>query len=148
MEVTILPFHQLTPEELYAVLKLRQDVFMLEQTCLFADMDNRDQEAWHVLGRHEGQMVAYTRIFGPEVYYFGHTSIGRVVSSPLHRGKNFGRTIMRASIAYCQTTWPDFPIKIGAQQYLEHFYQSLGFVSSDTRYIEDDIPHLYMTLPA
>lgn len=146
LEVAILPFNQLQPIELYAALKLRQDVFMLEQACLFADLDNRDQEAWHSIGRFEQNMVAYTRIFEPDVYYPGYCSIGRVVSSPTHRHQGFGRQIMEASLAFCASTWPQASIKIGAQQYLEDFYQSLGFISTPTRYIEDGIPHVYMTL--
>lgn len=145
LEVRIVPFDQLTLDELYAFLKLRQDVFMLEQTCLFEDIDYRDQEAWHVLGKVEQQIVAYTRIFAPNHYFPDHSAIGRVVSSPQHRGRNYGREIMQTSIHFCATTWPTTPIKIGAQHYLERFYQSLGFVSTGPAYLEDDIPHLYMT---
>ena len=146
MEVRILPFNQLPIHDLYQSLKLRQDVFMLEQACLFSDMDNLDLKAWHVVGKFEKQVVAYTRIFGPGEYYPGFTSIGRVVASPAHRKCGYGRKIMEVSIQYCLNQWPDIPVKIGAQQYLEAFYQSLGFESTGPTYIEDGIPHLYMTL--
>lgn len=136
-------FNELTNEELYQVLRLRAEVFVVEQACAYLDPDNYDQQALHLLGVNEAGLVAYTRLFAPGIK-FDMASIGRVVSSPSARGKGFGRKLMEVSIAEVEARWGKIPIKIGAQLYLQKFYESLGFVQSSEMYLEDQIPHIEM----
>jgi ElaA protein len=141
-------FEALTPHELYAVLRLRSEVFVVEQQCVFLDMDNSDQLAVHVLGYNDepgrdNTLIAYTRLFAPGIKY-DMASIGRVVTAPLARGNGSGRQLMEHSIAVLEEQFGKVPIKIGAQLYLQKFYTSLGFVQSSEMYLEDDIPHIEM----
>ncbi|RPD39094.1 GNAT family N-acetyltransferase [Chitinophaga barathri] len=140
---SIKTFTELTNEELYQVLRLRSEVFVVEQQCCYLDMDNYDQKALHLQGVNEHGLVAYTRLFAPGVK-FDMASIGRVISSPSARGKGFGRELMEVSIAGVESNWGKIPIKIGAQLYLQKFYESLGFVQSSEMYLEDHIPHIEM----
>lgn len=142
------PFYELSLDELYAILALRQEVFIVEQNCPFLDADGKDQIAMHLMVLDEaGNLVAYTRLFDKDVYYVGYTSIGRVVTSPKDRGGGLGRVLMEKSIEKVLTLFGQAPIKIGAQKYLEKFYQSLGFELTGKDYIEDGIPHTYMIYP-
>ena len=143
------PFYELSLEELYAVLALRQEVFVVEQNCPFLDADGKDQIGLHfmIFDEHHN-LVAYTRLFDLNVYYQGYTSIGRVVTSPKARGGGLGRVLMEKSIEEVKERFGKAPIKIGAQKYLEKFYQSLGFELTGNDYIEDGIPHTYMIYPA
>ncbi|WP_346316427.1 GNAT family N-acetyltransferase [Chitinophaga sp. YIM B06452] len=136
-------FNELTNEELYQVLRLRAEVFVVEQGCNYLDLDNYDQQALHLQGINETGLVAYTRLFAPGIKY-DMASIGRVISSPSARGKGFGRQLMEVSIAAVEARWGKIPIKIGAQLYLQKFYESLGFVQSSEMYLEDQIPHIEM----
>lgn len=136
-------FAELNNEELYRILRLRSEVFVVEQQCPYLDMDNYDQQAFHLQGVNEDGLVAYTRLFAPGIK-FDMASIGRVVSSPSARGKGFGRKLMEVSIAAVEEKWGKIPIKIGAQLYLQKFYESLGFVQSSEMYLEDNIPHIEM----
>lgn len=139
------PFDELSLDELYAILALRQEVFIVEQNCPFLDADGKDQLALHLMIFDEtGSLVAYTRLFDKDIYYDGYTSIGRVVSSPNARGEGIGRVLMKKSIEKVLNDSEKAPIKIGAQKYLEKFYQSLGFRLTGNDYIEDGIPHTYM----
>lgn len=141
---TIKSFKELTVNELYAILRLRSEIFVVEQHCVFQDMDNADQYAWHVMGFDEdGELVAYSRLFAPGVK-FDLASIGRVVSSGKVRGQGVGRELMLQSIAGIEQLFGKVPVKIGAQQYLLKFYSSLGFEQSSEMYLEDDIPHIEM----
>lgn len=139
-------FEELTTRELYAVLRLRSEVFVVEQNCVFQDMDNADQLAVHIMGfdkQQDNDLVAYTRVFGPGIK-FDMCSIGRVVTSPRARRSGIGRKLMEHSIAVVEERFGKVPIKIGAQQYLEKFYASFGFRQSSEMYLEDDIPHIEM----
>ncbi|HEY9258434.1 GNAT family N-acetyltransferase [Chitinophaga sp.] len=137
-------FEELTTAELYAILRLRSEVFIIEQNCAYQDLDNSDQKALHLMGTAEsGQLLAYTRIFAPGIK-FTEASIGRVVTSPLARGKGAGRELMERSISELQQHYGKIPIKIGAQQYLQRFYTSLGFEQTSDTYLEDGIPHIEM----
>jgi ElaA protein len=139
-------FEELTTQELYALLRLRSEVFVVEQQCVFQDMDNADQLAVHVMGYDDeldNELVAYTRIFGPGIKY-DMCSIGRVVTSPRARRTGSGRRLMEHSIAVIEERFGKVPIKIGAQQYLEQFYASFGFRQSSEVYLEDGIPHIEM----
>ncbi|WP_400190170.1 GNAT family N-acetyltransferase [Hymenobacter sp. B81] len=141
---TCKPFADLTLTELYALLQLRSEVFVVEQTCAFQDIDGQDQQAWHLLGyAPTGQLAAYARLFAPGDCY-AEASIGRVVTAPAQRRHGLGRALMREAIGRCEQLFGRQPIKIGAQQYLTAFYQSFGFVPCSDMYLEDGIPHIYM----
>ncbi|MBW8685591.1 GNAT family N-acetyltransferase [Chitinophaga rhizophila] len=139
-------FEELTTQELYALLRLRSEIFVVEQKCAFQDMDNADQLAVHIMGYDDeldNELVAYTRIFGPGIK-FDMCSIGRVVTAASVRGNGSGRKLMEYSIAVVEDRFGKVPIKIGAQLYLQKFYSSLGFEQSSEMYLEDDIPHIEM----
>ncbi|AWO01019.1 GNAT family N-acetyltransferase [Chitinophaga alhagiae] len=136
-------FSELSTEELYQVLRLRSEVFVVEQKCAYLDMDNADQLAIHVMGWTDGGLAAYTRLFAAGIK-FDMAAIGRVVTAPFARNKGIGRILMQFSISTLETRWGKIPIKIGAQLYLQQFYESLGFVKSSEMYMEDDIPHIEM----
>ncbi|SET55611.1 GNAT family N-acetyltransferase [Hymenobacter actinosclerus] len=141
---TLKPFAHLTTTELYALLQLRSEVFVVEQTCPFQDIDGLDQTAWHLLGHAPGgELAAYARLFGPGVA-FPEASIGRVVSSPRHRRTGLGRELMSQAIGGVERLFGSQPIQIGAQLYLQEFYESFGFRQVGPGYLEDDIPHIHM----
>lgn len=136
-------FDTLTPYELYNVLRLRSEVFVVEQNCVFLDMDNKDQFSFHCMGFINGQLAAYTRLIAPGNVY-QYMSIGRVVTSPHFRKQKIGRALMIHSIATCYELFGKAPIQIGAQLYLKHFYESLSFEQSSDVYDEDGIDHIEM----
>lgn len=139
-------FNQLTVSELYAIMKLRQEIFVVEQNCVYLDADGLDLKAMHVLGEDEnGTLASYIRIFTPGDCY-DEAAIGRVVVNADFRGKQLGVKVMEYGIDYCKKHFPDSPIKIGAQVYLDKFYRSLGFVPVSEMYLEDGIEHQYMEL--
>ncbi|WP_405370117.1 GNAT family N-acetyltransferase [Nonlabens sp. Asnod2-A12] len=142
MEVFIKSFNDYSTLELYNVMQLRSEVFVVEQDCVYQDLDGKDKEAMHILGYKDQELAAYTRIFKPGDY-FEKASIGRVVVSPKMRGLAYGQKIMTASIDYCKDQgYPS--IQISAQCYLHKFYTDLGFVSQGEKYLEDGIPHQEM----
>lgn len=136
-------FEDLNNEELYQILRLRNEVFVVEQDCAYQDADNYDQQAYHVMGTTDTGLAAYSRIFRPGIK-FDMASIGRVVTASFARRHGFGRELMQVSIGAVQDKWGKMPIKISAQQYLQKFYESLGFVQSSDPYLEDNIPHIEM----
>lgn len=140
---TIKSFPELTPSELYDILKLRSEVFVVEQQCIFLDMDDKDQGSQHVQGRLNETLVAACRILPPGLAY-EEPSIGRVVGSPRYRGKGAGIALMENAIQETIRLYESLPIKIGAQLYLKRFYESLGFLQCSETYMEDDIPHIKM----
>ncbi|MEY4906192.1 MAG: hypothetical protein RLZZ292_4007 [Bacteroidota bacterium] len=143
--VKCVPFQELSLTELYDIMYLRQEVFVVEQNCPFIDADYKDQPAWHLMCRDaEGKLIAYTRLLDAGDAYEGYTSIGRVVNAPSARGGGIGRELMRLSIAWIEKLFPNHPIKIGAQSYLLAFYQSFGFQVIGDEYLEDGIPHTHM----
>ena len=139
-------FKELTPHELYALLRLRSEVFVVEQNCVFLDMDNKDQIAFHLLGYIGDDLVASTRLLDKNTAY-KLMSIGRVVTSPKYRGMGAGKALMEESIKRCYELFGKDEIKIGAQLYLRKFYESLGFKQSSEMYLEDDIEHIEMIRP-
>jgi ElaA protein len=143
MNWTLKKFSDLTPDELYTILRLRSEVFVVEQTCVFQDMDNKDQGSYHLMGWKDGLLVAYTRLVPPGIAYV-MSSIGRVVTSPVARGMGIGKILMEKSIEETHRLFGEGPIKIGAQVYLKKFYSSLGFVQSGEIYLEDGIEHIEM----
>lgn len=137
-------FDELTPRELYAILRLRIEVFVVEQNCVFQDADDLDQECYHLSGwSDEGNLLAYTRLVPAGVRY-ANASIGRVVVSPAARHLGLGRLLMNESIRVLFNHWGEQPVQIGAQLYLKEFYESLGFAQSSDIYMEDGIPHIEM----
>jgi ElaA protein len=137
-------FTELNVNELYALLRLRSEVFVLEQHCIFLDMDNNDQKAFHTIGFIGDEVVASTRLFDKNIMYDGYQSIGRVVGSPRHRGLGIGKALMQYSIQECERLFGKGPIKIGAQLYLKKFYSEQGFEQSGDVYLEDEIDHIPM----
>ena len=138
-------FNDLTPHELYSILKLRSEVFVVEQNCVYLDTDNKDQQSFHLCGWIENELVAYARILPPGLA-FEEASIGRVVTNPLYRKTGAGRVLMHHAIEKTLAQFTVSEIKIGAQLYLLSFYSSLGFKQSGPEYLEDGIPHIEMTL--
>ncbi|GAC1451125.1 MAG: GNAT family N-acetyltransferase [Chitinophagaceae bacterium] len=139
------PFNELTPSELYAILQLRNEVFVVEQNCVFQDADNKDQASHHLMGWQQSVLMAYTRLVPPGTAY-AEPSIGRVVTNITGRGSGIGRQLMLQSITECRKLFGNRTIRIGAQLYLEKFYRSLGFVPEGGMYPEDGIPHIQMLL--
>lgn len=140
------PFTELGVDRLYAALRLRSAVFVLEQTCPYLDPDNHDQGALHLLGWADAELVCYARLLAPGSKYGDAASIGRVVSDPTRRGQGLGRRLMDQALLEMARCFPGADIRISAQAYLEAFYQSLGFVTVSAPYLEDDIPHVEMLL--
>ncbi|WP_421805021.1 GNAT family N-acetyltransferase [Flagellimonas sp.] len=143
MQVSIKTFDELTIHELYQILRLRSEVFVVEQDCVYQDVDNKDQKALHVIGLKEDEVVAYTRVFKPGDY-FDNLSIGRVVVRQDQRKYGLGKQIMMATMAAIDQRFPNKPIEISAQSYLLKFYKDLGFSAFGEEYLEDGIPHRRM----
>lgn len=143
IEFKIKRFNELSTSELYALLQLRSEVFVVEQNCVYQDVDGKDEKALHVLGYFNGELVAYSRLFD-KGYYFDEASIGRVVVSPKHRDKKFGHDLMRVAIDAIKENYNETAITISAQEYLKKFYESHGFNQTSDMYLEDDIPHIQM----
>lgn len=136
-------YEELSNDELYELLLLRNEVFIVEQNCPYQDLDGKDKYAVHVLGYEENILVAYTRVLPKGISYESYASIGRVVTKATARGKEYGKLLMETSISLCQKLYSE-SIKISAQAYLEKFYSDLGFKQVSELYLEDDIPHMAM----
>ena len=136
-------FSELNTNDLYQLLQLRSAVFVVEQECLYQDIDGRDQEAFHVLGFKNDRLVAYTRIFKPGDY-FEQPGIGRVAVTEDERSKGYGYQIMKASIQFIEQQFNTSEIKVSAQTYLKSFYNNLNFYQVGEGYLEDGIPHISM----
>jgi len=136
-------FNELSLQELYSLLKLRSHVFVVEQNCVYQDIDGKDEKALHLLGEFDGQIVAYARLFKAGDY-FDNASIGRVVIHPDYRDKKWGHQMMQAAIAGIENNFDTNKITISAQLYLQKFYESHDFTQTSEMYLEDDIPHIEM----
>ena len=136
-------FDDLTPKELYQILQLRNEVFIVEQNCPYQDLDNKDLKAFHLMGMQNHQLLAYSRLLAPGISY-SESSIGRVVSSPAARKTGMGKQLMTESIRQIHHLFHTDRIRIGAQLYLKKFYESFGFQQEGEPYIEDQIPHIIM----
>ena len=136
-------FQTLSPSELYSILQLRNEVFIVEQNCVYQDCDDKDIQSYHLMAWQQNKLIAYTRLMPPGVSY-EQISIGRVVTSPSVRGKNIGKELMKRSIAEVHSLFGNTAIKIGAQFYLKLFYESLGFIQVSEIYLEDGIDHIKM----
>ena len=139
-------FDQLSLKQLYDLLALRQEVFIIEQECLYLDADGKDFKGWHLVGYEKEDLVAYTRILPKGVSYENEVSIGRVVTAPKIRGKGMGKVLMRVTLEWTEKLFPRQSIRIGAQCYLIKFYEELGFQVAGEEYLEDGIPHIEMTI--
>ena len=138
-------FNELSLDELYSLLKLRSHVFVVEQNCVYQDIDGKDQKALHLLGEYNEEIVAYARLF-KSGDYFENASIGRVVIHPDARDKKFGHEMMREAINGIETHFGEKQITISAQLYLKKFYESHNFIQTSEMYLEDDIPHIEMKI--
>ena len=136
---------ELSTQELYQILRLRSEVFVVEQNCVYQDIDNKDQKALHLFGIVEGEIIAYSRLFKPGDY-FEFSSIGRVVVAEKFRDKNFGHELIDQSILEINNRFKVQNITISAQLYLKKFYEFHGFITTSEMYLEDDIPHIEMKI--
>lgn len=137
-------FDELTVHELYLIISLRAEVFIVEQNCPYQDADGKDPKSFHLMGfNKEEELVVYSRIL-PQNISYSEVSIGRVVSSPKVRGTGAGKLLMDKSLEIIRQKFGDVPVKIGAQSYLKKFYESFGFVQTSEEYLEDNISHIEM----
>lgn len=140
-------FASLSPALLYAILRLRQAVFVIEQTCLYQDLDNLDQRGDHLVLLRGDEVIAYQRCLPPGIA-FAESSIGRIIVSPTARREGLGSQLVLRGIAHNRKLWPESPIRIGAQAHLQGFYGALGFRVTGDLYLEDGIAHIHMQLDA
>ena len=140
-------FAELSVDELYAALKVRSEVFVVEQNCVFLDTDNKDQYCHHMMGWDKNELAAYSRIVPAGISY-EESSIGRIVTSRASRREGYGKSLLQHSIKMLYTLHGNRVIRIGAQLYLKKFYESFGFQQAGDIYLEDGIEHVEMLLPA
>lgn len=149
IEWKILRFEQLTTLQLYKLLQLRVAVFVVEQTCSYQELDDKDlhNKTYHILGYLKGEIIAYSRVIAPKVSYDAYASIGRVIIDASLRGKGVSEDLITQSIGVAREYWPTAPIKISAQEPLKNFYNQFGFKEVSSMYLEDNIPHIAMIFP-
>ena len=145
LDIYIKEFNELSLEELYYLLQLRSEVFIVEQDCVYQDIDGKDQKSLHVIGKKNNIIIAYTRLF-KQGDYFKEASIGRVVVDKAQRQHNYGSQLIKASIIAINKVYKTSSIKISAQLYLENYYKKFGFKSTGNTYLEDGIPHISMQI--
>jgi ElaA protein len=143
MKIVSKHFHELTTQELYNILQLRSEVFVVEQNCIYQDIDGKDQKAVHIFIKENKDVLAYSRVFN-EGEYFENPSIGRVVVKKEKRGTELGKKIMMEGAKYIKETFTNKKIEISAQKYLKDFYSELGYEFTGNEYLEDGIPHIRM----
>lgn len=148
-------WEELDREELYGLLRLRAEVFVVEQDCPYQDLDDKDRSGLHLWAERSdcpasdgGEVLALTRLLPVGVSYPDEVSIGRVVTARSVRRSGLGKELMKRSLEALHRQWPGQPIRLSAQQYLERFYSDFGFEAVGDPYLEDGIPHVAMTLPA
>ena len=142
---TCLAFKQLSLDQLYDIMALRQEVFVVEQNCCYLDADGKDQLSMHLMGYADnGKLAAYARIIPKGISYEKYTAIGRVLTSSAFRGQGLGKALMENCLNEMESLFANEPIKISAQTYLIRFYESFGFKTTGDTYLEDDIPHIAM----
>tara|TARA_B100000965_G_scaffold121777_1_gene100729 strand:- start:1643 stop:2101 length:459 start_codon:yes stop_codon:yes gene_type:complete len=139
-------FDELSLDDLYAILNLRQKVFIVEQDCPYIDADYTDQDAFHLLGYQGNNLIAYLRAFKPGIKYEG-SSMGRIVTEKNSRGLGLGKEIIKEGVRFLKKEYPSYEIVISAQHRLQHFYIELGFISRGDVYLEDNIDHIQMYIP-
>ena len=136
-------FEKLAIKELYAILKIRQEVFIVEQTCYYLDADGYDEKAIHIWGEKDEEIVAYCRIFEPKIKY-PESSLGRVLTNPSYRNLKLGKVLLKIALNTIEVKFNTTQVRISAQDYLLRFYSEFGFISTGLEYLEDDIPHTEM----
>ena len=139
----IKPFNELSTQEAYEIMALRSKVFVVEQNCVYQDLDGKDHKAMHLFGIFDEKIVCYSRLFDAG-YYFENASIGRVVIDPEYRDRKWGNLMIQEAIAAISEHFNQTKITISAQLYLQRFYENNGFVKSSDVYLEDDIEHIEM----
>ncbi len=139
------PFEQLTNQQLYQLIKLRVDVFVVEQNCPYPELDGKDilKNVWHLLGYQDGTLVACARLLDAGIS-FPQVSIGRVATLASARGQGLGHKLIKQALQHCQQLWGEVDIQIGAQAHLTHYYGQHGFQINSESYLEDDIEHVDM----
>ena len=140
-------FDELTTTELYEILRVRAEVFVVEQTCVYQDLDEKDKKAYHLFCENNGEIVAYLRILDKGVSY-PEISIGRVLTRETNRRTGLAREMMQKAISFVEEELSEMQIRISAQLYLKQFYESLGFLITSEVYLEDDIEHIEMVRSA
>ncbi|MCF8362176.1 MAG: GNAT family N-acetyltransferase [Prolixibacteraceae bacterium] len=143
MMVTLKAFDELTNTELYEILQLRSEIFVVEQNCVYNDLDGLDPEAYHLYASENGVIIGYVRLSKPGAR-FSTASIGRVVTLETHRRKGVSTLLMKKAIGHIENEWGENVISLSAQEYLRNFYESLGFKVVSDIYLEDGIPHFEM----
>lgn len=143
MEISTLTFDQLTTGLLYQILRLRSEVFVVEQNCVYQDIDDKDEKAYHVLGTSKGELIAYARFFKAGDY-LENISLGRVVVHPKYRGRQYGQSLLSAVLNEIKNRFGEHVVEISAQTYLKQFYNDFGFRAVGNEYLEDGIPHIRM----
>lgn len=143
MEYNLKGFNELTADEVYEIVRVRNEVFVVEQNCVYQDCDGKDRNSYHLYCMNEGKIVAYVRVLEKGVSY-DEISIGRVLVAKEHRGKGLARECMKRAIDFVKNDLCEYSIRISAQEYLREFYGSLGFEEVSEVYLEDDIPHIEM----
>lgn len=146
MQFKLKRFNELTTIQLYEILRLRIEVFVVEQECWYQDLDGIDTASLHLMGFKNNQLCCYARILAPGISYKDEASIGRVVTTEKMRSKGTGQKLMREAINQCQMIYPGCDIKISAQFHLIRFYEKFGFITIGEQYLEDNIPHIGMLL--
>lgn len=146
MDIEVKPFSELSNHELYAILRLRMAVFVVEQNCVYQDLDRKDFKALHVLGKQNENLVAYSRIFKAGDY-FKEASMGRIVVDTTYRSSGFGKEIVLASEQAISDYFKSKNVRLSAQSYLQNFYTELGYQTIGEEYLEDGIPHITMVKP-
>ncbi|HUH73366.1 MAG TPA: GNAT family N-acetyltransferase [Chitinophagales bacterium] len=137
-------YDELTKQEFHQILKVRAEVFIVEQNCPYLDIDHKDENAFHMCIYYLNELIAYSRIIPLGISYDDSISIGRVLSILPYRRIGAGRFLMQKTMEFCQITFSNIPVKISAQTYLIHFYESFGFKNTGIEYLEDNIPHVEM----
>ncbi|WBL25684.1 GNAT family N-acetyltransferase [Zunongwangia sp. HGR-M22] len=143
MEILVKQFNELSLKDLYDILQLRSEVFVVEQDCVYQDIDGKDADALHIIGKKNNEIVAYTRCFD-KGFYFEEAAIGRVVVKMNQRKYGYGHDIMKASLKAIKEHFNTEGIRLSAQQYLIKFYENHGFTTEGEGYLEDGIPHIAM----
>lgn len=144
VEFEYINFKNLNINDLYSILMLRSEIFVVEQNCIYLDIDGKDQEAIHIFAKINQEIVCYARVFDEGKKYHNYTSIGRVVVRESKRGTELGHLLLKNCIHYINQNFKHFPIKIAAQEHLEKFYNKHGFQKTGNHYLDDGIWHIDM----
>lgn len=143
MEYTIKTFEELNTKELYSILRLRSEIFVVEQNCVYQDLDNKDISAYHLMAIDNDEIVAYLRVL-PKGVSYKELSIGRFVVRKDYRRKNLGLELLNKALRFIEEELKEKEVRISAQVYVKELYKKAGFVEASEEYLEDDIPHVEM----